>query len=155
MTRRFGYGVMGMILAVIVVVGVRSAVAHDDAGEQQRFNNRSIKGFWGFNSPLGYVVPPGAPQPVPFVGLGRLFFDGQGGCTVDNVVNFSGQTFRFKSASCHYSVNPDGMGTAEADFPSAPVPGPVPLSFVIVDHGREIRAIDTNFIVASFSAVRQ
>jgi hypothetical protein len=35
------------------------------------------------------------------------------------------------------------------------VPGPVPLSFIIVDHGRELRAIDANFIVTSFSALRQ
>ena len=156
MTKRFSFGVMALALAAAVVMGGRSWAAHEDeAGGEQRFSNRTLKGFWGFNSPLGYVVPPGAPQPVPFVGLGRLFFDGEGGCAVDNVVNFSGQTFRFKSASCHYSVTPDGMGTAEADFPGAPVPGSVPLSFIIVDHGRELRAIDTNFIVASFTAVRQ
>jgi hypothetical protein len=155
MTRRFSYGVMGLALVTAVVIGVRSSAAHDEAGGQQRFNNRSIKGSWGFNSPVGYVVPPGAPQPVPFVGLGRISFDGEGGCAVENVVNFSGQTTRFKSASCHYSVSPDGMGSAEANFPGAPVPGPVPLSFIIVDGGRELRAIDTNFIVTSFSAVRQ
>jgi hypothetical protein len=156
MRKRFSYGVIGTVLAIAVMMGVRLSLADNEAaGGQQRFNNRSIKGFWGFNSPVGYVVPPGAPQPVPFVGLGRLFFDGEGSCTVENVVNFSGQTSRFKSASCRYSVTPDGMGTADADFPGAPVPGRVPLSFIIVDHGRELRAIDTNFIVASFSAVRQ
>ena len=152
--KRFSYGVMATIVAIAVVVGVRSSVADNDGG-QPHFNNRSIKGFWGFHSGLSYVVPPGAPQPVPFVGMGRIFFDGDGGCTVRNIVNFSGQTSQFDSASCHYSVTPDGFGRAEADFPGAPVPGSVPLSFIIVDHGRELRAIDTNFIVASFSAVRQ
>jgi hypothetical protein len=156
MTKGLSFGVIGIALALAVVVGVRSSAAQDDgASAGQKFDNRTIKGFWGFNAPVGYVVPPATPQPVPFVGLGRIFFDGEGGCSVQNVVNFSGQTFRFKSSTCHYSVTPDGFGTSEADFPDAPVPGPVPLSFIIVDHGRELRAIDTNFIVTSFSALRQ
>jgi len=158
MTKRWGYVVMGTVLsmAALVVVAVRSSAARaDDDDGHPRFNNRSIKGFWGFASPVSYVVPPAAPQPVPFVALGRIFFDGEGGCTVENVVNFSGQVFKFKSATCRYNVTPDGFGTSNADFPDAPVPGPVPLSFVIVDHGRELRAINTNFIVGSFSATRQ
>jgi hypothetical protein len=156
MTKRFGYGLLGVTLAAAVVMGARPSAAHDDdAASGQRFNNRSIKGAWGFNATVSYVMPPAAPQPVPFVSLGRLVFDGEGGCSVQNVVNFAGQTTRFNSASCHYSVSPDGMGTAEADFPGAPVPGSVPLSFIIVDHGRELRAIDTNFIVGAFSALRQ
>jgi hypothetical protein len=153
MTKRFGYGVIGIAVAVAAVVGVRSSFAHDDDGGQPRFNNRSIKGFWGFNAPVSYAIVPGGP--VPFVALGRVFFDGEGGCTVENVVNFNGQTTRFKSATCSYSVTADGFGTSNADFPTAPVPGSVPLSFIIVDKGRELRAIDTNFLVASFSAVRQ
>jgi hypothetical protein len=156
MTRRLSYGVIGIAAGLAVVVGIRSSAAQNgDLAGGQRFDNRTVKGFWGFNSPVGYVVPPATPQPVPFVGLGRIFFDGEGGCAVQNVVNFSGQISRFKSATCHYSVTPDGFGTAEADFPDAPVPGPVPLAFIIVDHGRELRAIDTNFIVTSFSALRQ
>jgi hypothetical protein len=151
--KRLSYGVIAIVLAAGVVVGVRTSAAHDDDGGQPRFNNRSIKGFWGFNAPVSYAIVPGGP--VPFVGVGRIFFDGEGGCTVENIVNFSGQTTRFKSASCSYSVTPEGFGTADADFPTAPVPGSVPLSFIIVDKGRELRAVDTNFLVASFSAVRQ
>lgn len=154
MTKRLSYGVIGMVLATAVLLGVRSSAAHDDEAGPQHFNNHSIKGFWGFHSTISYAVPPGSP-PVPFVGIGRVFFDGEGGCAVENVVNFNGQTSRFKSATCKYNVTPDGFGTADADFPSAPVPGSVPLSFIIVDHGRELRAVDTNFLLASFSAVRQ
>ena len=154
MTKRASFAVIGTVLALAVVVGARVSAAHDDDGDGQRFSARSIKGFWGFNSPVSYAIVPGS-QPVPFVGIGRIFFDGVGGCTVENVVNFNGQTSRFKSASCHYSVTPDGFGTADADFPGAPVPGSVPLSFLIVENGRELRAVDTNFLVASFSAVRQ
>jgi hypothetical protein len=46
-------------------------------------------------------------------------------------------------------------GERRGQFPGAPVAGPVLLSFIIVDGGRELRAIDTHFIVASFSAVRR
>jgi hypothetical protein len=37
----------------------------------------------------------------------------------------------------------------------APVAGPVTVAFVIVDHGREIRLVNTQFIVGTFTARQQ
>jgi hypothetical protein len=158
MNKRSTLLVGGLLVAVAAVgtVTVRSSMASDDeTGSSGSFSNRSIKGAWGFSGGLAYGVPPGFPQALPFVGVGRLVFDGVGGCSVENVVNVNGQSSRFRSSSCHYTVSPDGMGTAEADFPDAPVPGSVPVAFVISDHGREIRLIDTNFLIASLTATRQ
>jgi hypothetical protein len=151
----------GGILVALAAVGVvaNQVLAQDDdrggAGVSASFSNRSIKGAWGFSGGLAYGVPPGFPQPLPLVAVGRLTFDGVSKCSVENVVNVNGQASRFKSRTCHYSVTPDGMGTAEADFPDAPVPGSVPVAFVITDNGKEIRLINTNFLVASLTARRQ
>lgn len=160
MSKHSKFMVGGIVVALATVGVVANRVsAHDDSGEgsgvSASFSNRSIKGSWGFSGGLAYGVPPGFPQPLPLVAVGRLIFDGVGGCSVENVVNVNGQASRFRSSSCRYAVTPDGMGTATADFPDAPVPGAVPVAFVITDHGREIRLINTNFLVASLTARRQ
>jgi hypothetical protein len=150
---------MIVALAIAGTVAIRASAASDrddGAGERSTaFSRHSIKGAWGFSGGLSYGVPPGFPQPLPFVGVGRVVFDGEGGCSVENVVNVNGQTRRFRSKSCHYDVESSGFGSAEADFPDAPVPGSVPVAFVITDHGHELRLIDTNFLVASLTARRQ
>jgi hypothetical protein len=42
-----------------------------------------------------------------------------------------------------------------AEFSEAPFDGPSTVAFVIVDYNREIRFINTNSIVAGFTAKRQ
>jgi hypothetical protein len=74
---------------------------------------------------------------------------------VTSVANFNGNVAKLTSSSCTYSVDPSGMGNAEAVFPGAPVPGPIDVSFVIVDRGREVRFLNTNFILGTFTARRQ
>jgi hypothetical protein len=59
------------------------------------------------------------------------------------------------TASCTYSVNPDGTGKSVAEFSGAPFNGPATVAFVIVDRNREIRFLNTNSVVAGFTARRQ
>jgi len=92
---------------------------------------------------------------VPAAGMGKVVFDGAGQCQVTSVANFNGNIAHLSSSSCTYSVDAGGMATAEAIFPGAPVPGPVDVSFVIVDRGREIRFLNTTFILGTFTARRQ
>jgi len=118
-----------------------------------------LKGYYGFNSSYGVLVATGPNQPVvpalPFAGMGRIFFDGDGGCTVSSIGNLNGQSISSTSSSCVYSVNPDGTGTAEAVFPGTPITDPIPIAFAITDGGNELRALQTKFIVGTFTARRQ
>ena len=97
------------------------------------------------------LVATGPNQPVvpalPFAGMGRIFFDGQGGCMVSSIGNLNGQSIPTTSSSCVYSVSPDGTGTSEATFPGTPIADPIPIAFVITDGGDEFRALLTKFIV--------
>jgi hypothetical protein len=138
-------------VVVLTVAAARATNDDDDHG----FSNRSIRGAWGYNSSFGVLLPPIVPERTPFVGMGRIVFDGNGGCVVAAQGNLDGQTIPSTSSSCRYTVNADGTGTSEAVFPGTPIPGPLPVSFVIVDHGKEIRFMNTRYIVATFTARRQ
>ena len=145
------------VIAAFLALGLttRRSAASEAAGEEEQFSNRTVKGHYGFNSSLAWLLPPAAPQAVPAAGMGRITFDGDGHCEVASVANFNGNVARLLSSSCTYSVDPSGMGSAEAVFPGAAVPGPVDVSFVIVDCGWEIRFLNTTFILGTFTARRQ
>ena len=150
---RWGIGAVAMAALGVALVN-RPSSAHEGS-ETHGFSNRSVKGSWGFNSSFANFLPPGGAPALPSAGMGRIVFDGQGGCAVDSFANINGQTQEMKSASCSYNVRPDGIGTAEAIFPGGPVPDPLPVAFVIVDHEQELRFLNTKILVATFTARRQ
>ncbi|QSQ24876.1 hypothetical protein JY651_08025 [Pyxidicoccus parkwayensis] len=161
-----GTVLLAMVVAVgaAVTVGAALSTGADDTlrndddslnGNHPRYTNRSLQGVWGFSSHLGMFLPPGGGSPLPIAGMGKISFDGRGGCSVVTVVNLNGQTVTSQSSSCIYSVGPDGMGTSQAVFPGSPISEPVPISFVIVDQGRELRAINTRFLVGGTTFRRQ
>jgi hypothetical protein len=123
---------------------------------QPIFSKKSIKGRWGFSGDFGMIVPPSGSQTVPTAALGKVVFDGNGGCEVTATINVNGTIVGpLTSNSCTYSVNPDGTGNSVAEFTGAPFDGPSTVAFVIVDHNREIRFLNTNSVVAGFTAKRQ
>jgi len=152
----FGASLFGVLAACLALgLTARRSSASSAAMEEEAFSNKTIKGHYGFNSSLGWLLPPAVPQAVPAAGMGRITFDGEGNCQVASVADFNGNVAHLTSSSCTYSVDADGMGSAEAVFPGAPVSGPLDVSFVVVDHGREIRFANTNVILGTFTARRQ
>jgi hypothetical protein len=149
---------VGAMTVAAVMAGTSFAWSERDEGSHG-FSNRSLKGFYGFSSSYSALVATGPNQPVvpalPFASMGRLFFDGEGGCKVSSIGSVNGQSIPSTSSSCVYSVNPDGTGTSEAVFPGTPIADPIPLAFVITDGGNEFRALITKFIVGTFTARRQ
>jgi hypothetical protein len=128
----------------------------DRWGGDRGFSTRSIKGSFGFSTNgFGMLLAPTAPQPVPAATLGRIVFDGNGGCSISLWANIGGQTTQAQSGTCSYTVNPDGTGTNEATFPGSPIVDPIPIVFVIVDDAREIRLLNTGSIVSTITARRQ
>jgi hypothetical protein len=121
----------------------------------QGFSNRSIKGFWGYSTSYSALLPPLLPEPASGTALGRVYFDGEGGCSVRFWGNVNGQTNTAQSSSCSYTVNADGTGSSEASFPGTPFAGPIRLVFIIVDDGRELRMMNTESIVSTATARRQ
>jgi hypothetical protein len=161
MSKNIGLLLSGALLTAggLAAAGLAARPSRADADPEiahHRFNNKSIEGSYGFNTGLGYLMPPAAPEPTPTVAIGHLVFDGDGGCQLKNVINIAGgPAIEARSTSCSYSVQPDGTGTAEAVIPGTPIVDPIPVAFVIVDRGREIRFINTRFVVGSFTARRQ
>lgn len=125
--------------------------ADDDRGP---FTERTIRGAWGWTGD-GKLVDPATGQGVHTVGLGVVVFDGYGGCEVTSSVNINGVPMGpITSTSCVYSVNPDGTGQSVATFSDPPIDGDAPVTFVIVDNGKEIRFIQNNQFVVTFVAKR-
>ena len=79
-------------------------------------------------------------------------FDGEGGLTeVDHVVlNGVPPEEEWRPSSGTYSVNPDCTGSAVINTGNPPIP----LHFVVVNHGKEIRGVvDGNAITVNASQV--
>src|SRR6478609_969353 len=154
----------GVFVGVMALVAVMASSSfawneHDDGSRGHGFSKRSLKGAYGFNSSFSMFVASGPNQPLvpplPFASMGRIVFDGEGGCTVSSIGNANGQSIPSTSSSCTYTVNPDGTGTSDAVFPGTPIADPIPIAFVITDGGDEFRAVVTRFIVGTFTARRQ
>src|SRR4029078_5400379 len=112
---------VGIVGLAAMVAGTSFAWNERDEGSRgggHGFSARTLKGYYGYNSSYSVLVATGETQPVvpalPFAGMGRIYFDGQGGCRVSSIGNLNGQSIGSTSTSCSYTVNPDGTGTSEA-----------------------------------------
>lgn len=116
-----------------------AAHAHDG------FTRKTIAGTWVFSAD-GTIATAGTP--ITLIGLST--FKENGECALSLTINVGGPSWPSTSATCTFTVQPDGTGTLNATFvPSGPVTfPPLPLSFVIVDR-TEMRAIRTDGVVAS------
>ena len=126
-------------------------LAHAPAA-QGRYDLRSLHRPYGFSA-SGTILPPALPAPTPAVAVGVMTFDGDGNCTIADTINIGGTVAVRGATPGTYTVEPDGTGTILVTFPGDP--GPTPLSFVIVENGRELRFVRTDLGVAEGVAKRQ
>ncbi len=126
--------------AIVVLMGVTRPGSAEAGG----FDNKSLKGAFGFSA-SGIIVAPN-PLAGPAVAVGIFTGDGAGGCSISDTINVAvlGIVAR-TTISCTYSVNPDGTGTITPTF--GPPFGVTPSSFVIVDKENEFRFIRTTSTV--------
>ncbi len=125
---------------IVVLMGVTSPGSAEAGG----FDNKSLKGAFGFSA-SGTIVAPN-PLAGPAVAVGVFTGDGAGGCSISDTINAAppvGVAPR-TSTSCTYSVNPDGTGTITPVFPGF---GATPIAFAIVDNENEFRFIRTTATV--------
>lgn len=132
---------------------ILGSVAGSALADHPGFTLQSIEGSWGFSGD-GILAAPDPADRLPIAGIGVVTFDGQGGCEIAGINNLNGTALEAKSEYCSYTVNPDGTGKSEATFPaSGPLPAiEIPVSFVIVDEGRELRLMQEAVVVSSFVA---
>jgi hypothetical protein len=142
------WGLTGVaLLASWLVLGLNVAQAQSD------FGNDDLDDSWGLSA-SGTITAEGLPFPLgtPLFAVGRVTFDGAGGCTAIDQVNIGGTilpapaSFRTTAGdgSCTYTVNADGTGFMSVTFgPSQPLPGTIDITFVLVDDD-VLRFITTN-----------
>jgi len=108
-------------------------------------NGELMRGTWGFSA-SGTIVPPAVPTATPAAAVGLMTFEPTGDCAIQDTINIGGASLSRASNSCTYTLV-NGRGSINVTFPEDP--GPVPLSFVLVDHDREMRFIRTDLGVAA------
>jgi hypothetical protein len=111
----------------------------------------SLNGSFGVTT-TGFIVAFGPIGPVADVGV--IAFDGSGGVSQTTTVSLNGAIVPNRTSSGSYVVNSDCTGSLSLQLP--PPAGASNSSFVIVDHGKELRLINTgNGRVLAGNAKRQ
>jgi hypothetical protein len=130
------------LTAAAAVLAASAVQASTVTHAQEPTKGDAMRGAWGFSA-RGTIVLPDSP-PIPAVAVGVMTFEPNGGCTIEDTINIGGASESRTSVSCSYSLE-RGRGTITATFAGS---GDVPLSFVLVDHEREMRFIRTDLGVA-------
>ena len=143
MKTRSGRNRTRVLLFVGMLTIATTAFAQTATSDQGgRCSNRTLNGSYGFLLE-GTFLPSGPP----FRGVVMQTYDGKGGITqVDHVV-FAGSPppIEWAPGTGTYSVNSDCTGVALLHT----FTGDVPLHFVVVDNGKQIKqVVDANAVTA-------
>jgi hypothetical protein len=147
----------GLALAVHVRAGGAQLVpAAQAADSPDNFSDEpcwlgSLHGSFGVTT-TGFIVAFGPIGPVADVGV--IAFDGSGGVSQTTTVSLNGVIVPNRTTNGNYVVNSDCTGSLSLQLP--PPAGASNSNFVIVDHGKELRLINTgNGRVLAGNAKRQ
>jgi hypothetical protein len=149
-TKRLVGGAAAMVAAIVLTMSAHSFADHEN--NTPVFSVHSIKGAYGCVVPFGMALPPSVPQAVPAAVVGRVVFDGEGGCSIRQIDNINGQVIEFQTTTCQYTVSPEGIGTTEATIPGFPT---ATTTFVVVQGGQELHFVFTTPAAAGGTATRQ
>lgn len=136
-----------MLIGCVVLALGATAIAQQGSGEpgSVRCSNRTLSGDYGMQAE-GTLLGPNWPLRT----LVKVYFDGRGNLTalVYKVINGTPTYDDWTSeGSGTYAVNPDCTGSAVFN-------GPIPIHFVVVNHGKEfLGVVDGNAITVMGSKV--
>lgn len=134
-----GFGVQARTKEVSFAPTVR-AESRTDVKEES-CGLKTLRGFYGFTT-TGSIVSGGPPGLVADVGL--LTFDGQGGVSQVETLSLNGVIIPERiSISGTYSVDDNCTGDMTIVVPAPGGVATLESHFVIVDHGKSLRAIVT------------
>jgi len=129
--------------AALTLAYLGATVIHGQEPLPPKGKGEPMRGTWGFSA-SGTIVPPPPLAPTPAAAVGVITFEPTGECRIDDTINIGGTIALRTSDSCSYVLQ-SGRGTIVAIFGDGSI---VPLSFVLVDHERELRFIRTDLGVA-------
>jgi len=133
----------GVLLLAATVGSAAAARANDAHFPQPHFTARDINRAYGFTC-------SGTAFGAPFEQIGQVSCDGRETCAGTGVVNANGVA-AFSSLVGTYTVDKNGLGFITYTVnDGVNAPYPLPIHFVIMDGGREIRGLPT---VAGFAVL--
>ena len=129
---------VALAIAVLALVGVKRVNAQEDEG----CSVATLNGTFGIQV-TGSIVDFGPIGPVAEAGI--IKFDGTGGVSQTTTVSLNGTIIPDRSSlSGSYQINPDCSGDLSLVLPVGPGVTVTSTShFVIVDHAKEIRLVNT------------
>lgn len=119
----------------VAAAAVPAAFAEDKHSEEQRFTARDVKGSFGYSC-------LGAVNETPFAQLGQVSCDGRDTCTGNATVSNGAGAPLLTYVTGKYTVERNGIGLVTYDVmptPTGPVLFQLPIRFVLMDGGREVR----------------
>jgi hypothetical protein len=127
---------LSRIGVVLLAIGTAAAAGGEDRhSESQHFSARDVKRSYGYSC-LGAVAG------VPFAQIGQVSCDGKDTCTGTGTLSQGPGDPVFLYVTGKYTVDPDGVGLVTYDVmptPTGPVIFKLPIRFVLIDGGQEIR----------------
>ena len=120
------------ILALAATVGPAVARADDGHSGRPHFTARDINRSYGYSC-LGVVWG------VPFAQLGQVTCDGRDTCTGTATLSNGTAAPLFRFLTGKYSIAPNGIGSVTYDVTGGTEPVQLPIQFVLINGGREIR----------------
>ena len=141
---QFGRIGLAMVAASALVAAASGEERH---GNGQQITARDLNRSYGFTC-LGQAPLPGpvAGAPVPFAQLGQVTCDGRDTCTGSGYVAQGPGEPVLTFVTGKYTVAPNGLGQVLYHVSFAPGAPPVfdlPIRFVVMDDGREVRGLPT------------
>ena len=130
-----GRCLMGVLLLVATVGSAAAARAEDLRSGPPYFTARDIHRSYGYSC-LGAVAG------VPFAQLGQVSCDGRDTCTGTGTLSQGDADPVLLYVTGKYSVESNGIGLVTYDVmptPTGPVIFKLPIRFVLINNGRELR----------------
>jgi hypothetical protein len=119
---------LGFVLSVL-------AVGDTEAGE---CTLESVKGAYGATFTGAFTAGPFAG---PYAAVARLVCDGEGACHAEGTQSLNGTIVPLVDQGATYTVNADCTGTIDVDLGEGRT---IHFTFILVDHRREIRSLQTD-----------
>ncbi|HEY6052001.1 MAG TPA: hypothetical protein VIZ58_12175, partial [Thermoanaerobaculia bacterium] len=122
-------------LALLAATAVVSAASGEESNRDGHFGAKDVKRSYGYSC-------LGAVNDVHFAQIGQVSCDGKDTCTGNGTITTAGGPL-LTYVTGKYTVEPNGIGLVTYYISLTPggatFPDPLPIRFVLIDGGREIR----------------
>src|SRR2546425_138258 len=136
-----------LVLSMLVLLG--GGYTGEVQASPDHCTLRSVKGAFGATF-TGTITA--GPFAGPYAAVARIVCDGKGFCHGEGTQSLNGTVVPLVDQGATYTVNPDCTGSITVDLGDGQT---IHFNFIIVDHGKEIRSIQTDPGTAVTGNLRQ